>query len=283
MQPNLQEDLLQKLQKQEALLKQKLQTGDISPESLANSLDDEFISKEDISIPAEAPQRVQAPTPAEQPAESINIVKQKIDAALESAAIAEVASGSVAKHPSTTASTPYHDEYGQETFYVKNLTNGHVIVPGIGIDSIPKGSVVDLLEYTDLQTLKSSHFLRKALSPNNGKVLLKRLTVEQYQKEKRLKDLTQAKLDQLRKEQYIEEVKSKTNTQVSQIRPAILAKVEKLALGSKPETKNQGISPLEFLEWMESESFTMDELDHIIGSVQDKDIKMYAIQRKQLL
>jgi hypothetical protein len=277
---NIQDELLQKLQNQERLLKEKIQQGAVNVEGLPGGLEGEFVL-EDLAI---TPTTTASSTPKDHQ-KVLEELNKKVDSVINTTVESQVsASPSVQRERvKENTLTPYHDEFGNETFYVKNITNGHVIITGIGIDSIPKGSVVDLLEYTDLKTLKESYHLRRALSENSGKPLLKRLTVEQYRKEKELKSFTQSKISQMKKEIYVEEAKKEGKNVTNPIRPVVLAQLEKLSLGKKPETKAQGITPLEFIEWMESENFTVDELDHILSLVQDTDVKMYVIQRKQLL
>jgi len=72
------------------------------------------------------------------------------------------------------------DEFGDETFYVENVSNGHVVISDVDMDKIPRGKVLDLLRFAPIESLKKSRDLRVAMSGYGGTRLLKRLTPVEY-------------------------------------------------------------------------------------------------------
>lgn len=172
------------------------------------------------------------------------------------------------------------DEFGDETFYVENISNGHVVISDLDMEKIPRGKVLDLLKFADLETIKKSRDLRVALSGYGTEKLLKRLTPEEYMLKmeaelRRHKQTQQMRLQAEVNSQYASEPEP-------DVRPIIESKLEKLRLFYTKES-HKGITPIEFIEWLATEKLTLAELDYISGSVQQKDIKLYILEKKQQL
>ena len=149
-----------------------------------------------------------------------------------------------------------------------------------GENKILRGATVDLLEQYDLETLKKSRELRVAMSGRGGgKVLLQRLTPEEFLKEIEQEVANKEKIEQFR---VMAELKAGTgqNKAKKPIRPVIEAKMLQLQL-SYSDTPHKGITPVEFIQWVNTEQLTLDELDYILSGVDDKDIRMFVHSKKQ--
>jgi len=91
---------------------------------------------------------------------------------------------------------------------------------------------------------------------------------------------TKKKIDQYRQ---LAEARAQSQTpgeEPESIRPLIDSKLEKLRLGYGSDP-TKGISPVEFMEWIRTETLTMSELDYILGSVQDKDVRLFILEKKK--
>lgn len=181
----------------------------------------------------------------------------------------------------------FFDEFGEETYYVKNVSNGHVVISDLdrgqngvsGENKIARGAIVDLLQQYDLETLKKSRELRVAMSSRDGKVLLQRLTPEEYLKEITILAENKEKIEQFK---VMSELKAASGQAKPKkpIRPVIEAKLLQLQL-SYSDQPHKGISPVEFIQWVNTEKLTADELDYILSGVDDKDIRMFVYSKKQ--
>jgi hypothetical protein len=187
----------------------------------------------------------------------------------------------------TPKAKTYLDDFGAETYYVKNISNGHVSVSDLDI-TIKRGKSEDLLKFAELEDTKKSRDLRAAVGydKNPGpynKTLLLRLTPEEYEIEK-IKELkNKQKIDQFKQnqadihtqQQIQQQQQSQTYNAVTQqkivqpqtprIRPTVLSKLEKLRLSSMPENAHLGLAPEEFVEWAITEHLSIEELDFIIS------------------
>lgn len=190
--------------------------------------------------------------------------------------------------PKTNQAKSFFDDFGEETFYVKNVSNGIVVISdldrgsngSIGENKIARGATVDLLTQYDLETIKKSRELRMALSGRGTQLLLKRLTPEEY-----LAEITRQAIDQEKIEQFkvMAELKASIpgqNKAKKAIRPVIESKLLQLQL-SYSDTPNKGITPVEFIQWVNTEKLTLDELEYILSGVDDKDIRMFVHAKKQ--
>ncbi len=305
MNPNEAEQILQKLAKQQELLEKQAADTVFAEQSVPDnsvgtpafelihdkgrkydSPDDaeEVVSTPDLSIP----DRSNEPNLPRSTNVDSNNNKSSIVAERVRELTSKVHSDAPSEHKPTMHNkvSPYVDEYGEETFYVENLTNGNIVIPGIGIASITKGEVVDLLESADLETLKRSQFLKRALSDSQGIQLLRRLTPEQWNaiREKK-KAIARRYQEQTKSVSPAAPQTSSSVVSESQeaIRPLVLSKVEKLRLGlnNDPEIATKGISKYEFLQWLDVEYLTIDELDYILGVVGDKEVRLHVYEKKQ--
>ena len=178
----------------------------------------------------------------------------------------------------------YVDDLGDETFYVQNISNGHVLVTDLDL-KIPRGKTIDLLKFCDLESIKKSKDIRVALAnnPRSG-AMIKRLTPEEYL----------AKMDQ----NYKEEVKIENFKKLASIRqangtpadnkysepvkPVVYDKLNKLKL-SYSDTPHKGISPVEFAQWVQSEDLSKADLDQILAQIDDNELRILVNERKKLL
>lgn len=181
----------------------------------------------------------------------------------------------------------FFDEFGEETFYVKNISNGIVVISDLdrgqngisGENRIPRGAVIDLLSQYDLETLRKSRELRTAISGRGSQLLLKRLTPEEYLEEIEREAQNKEKIEQFK---VMAELKASTGQSKPKkpIRPVIESKLLQLQL-SYSDTPHKGITPVEFIQWLNTEKLTLDELDYILSGVDDKDIRMFVHAKKQ--
>jgi len=178
----------------------------------------------------------------------------------------------------------YVDEFGDPTFYVMNIATGHVHISDLNL-TIPVGKVMDLREYRELDDLKKSPDLRYALSPKVS--LLKRLTKEEYQK------LLE---EQTKKEEILSKTHPVTNPEIGttnaegnivkevkvNIRPKCQSMVEKLKLYGNSQTREKGISPEQFLLWLDSYVPTDDEKEYMVSVISDKQIRQKLASLKSV-
>lgn len=190
--------------------------------------------------------------------------------------------------PANVTVKTYQNDAGDETYYVKNISNGHVILTdgreedgGINL-KVPKGDVVDLLESAALDRVKASRDVRKCLGGKNP--LLKRITPKQYFMElENMRDM-QKKIAILRRQEAIKAAQVQQNPQNNEMnlphnlnvippdvdepilrRGMLESRLEKLRLAkdTNPENQVYGISDLEFIEWVAKESLTPAECDFL--------------------
>jgi hypothetical protein len=186
---------------------------------------------------------------------------------------------SVTSGTKTEKARSFLDEYGDETFYVENISNGHVVISDLDMDKVKRGEVLDMLKFADLETLKKSRDLRVALSGYGSEKLLKRLTPEDYLSKISRKAQEKEKIQQFK---LMSELKAQSGAydEKKPIRPLIDSKLEKLRLFYTNEP-HKGITPVEFIQWISTEKLSLDELDYILGSVQDKDIRLFIHEKKK--
>jgi hypothetical protein len=187
----------------------------------------------------------------------------------------------------TPKAATYLDDFGAETYYVKNISNGHVSVSDIDL-TVKRGKSEDLLKFAALEDIKKSRDLRAAVGYDKksgpySQTLLLRLTPEEYEIEK-IKELqNKQKIDQFKQnqaniyahQQTQQQQQTQTYNAITQqkiaqpqtprIRPTVLSKLEKLRLSSVPENAHLGLAPEEFVEWAITENLSLEELDFIIS------------------
>jgi hypothetical protein len=173
----------------------------------------------------------------------------------------------------------YLDDYGNETWYVKNVSNGHVGITDIET-TINRSAIEDLLKFADLDKIRKSRNLREALDNPKGSALLIRLTPEEYLKEMRKAKATLAEVTRI-KDSYAPPSASLENA----IRPAVYSQLGKYKLGTNkdPELAVKGLTGLEFIEWAMTEQFTESEIEHLIGEVSDSQVKRALLAKKSVM
>jgi len=188
----------------------------------------------------------------------------------------------------TAKARAFIDDFGAETYYVQNISNGHVAISDIDV-TVQRGKSEDLLKYANLEDIKKSRDLRAAIGydkkPNPYKrSLLLRLTPEEYEIEKTKELHNKQKIDQFKQNQAVVHAQQQQAQQTQQtqaynaitqqpilqpqtprIRPTVLSKLEKLRLSSVPENAHLGMAPEEFVEWAVTENLSIEELDFIIS------------------
>jgi hypothetical protein len=204
-------------------------------------------------------------------------------------------------------SSSYIDDAGDETFYVKNISQGHVIIGGGEKDTlsikVPKGDVLDLLSHASLEDLKASREIRICLT--GPKKLLKRLTQSEYFSDLQNMSEMQKKIEILKRQEAIKTTQRLQNVQnnpqmnlphmrnmnvaeseAPNVRVGMMeSKLEKLRLAKdvNPENSQHGMTDLEFIGWASKESLSAAECDYLVGDpvMHDKhDIKAAIYQKK---
>lgn len=198
----------------------------------------------------------------------------------------------------------FRDEMGDETFYVKNLAAGHLIISDLNMPKIDRGRSVDLLRHASLEDLKKSRDLRTLLASRGEKKLLQRLTPEQYYEEKRREVDDKKKIELLRLQETARAqqqpqhdqhklpheriMERKPISKPGAIRPVILSKLGKLALKNDPNPENfqKAMTTIEFMDWVMSENLSSSEIDYILGDpavVGDHGLRASLLQKKAML
>jgi hypothetical protein len=160
------------------------------------------------------------------------------------------------------------DDYGNDTWYVKNLTNTHVVLDIEGMEKISKNAYVDLLAMTSLENIQKSQSIRKCF--NEG--LLKRITPAEF-----FEALTNQAENKKRAE-YITRDDTKDEVKKDSIRIVVKTKVEKY----KGFLQNGiGITTTDFLAWIQNEPLSEEEVEYCMSATTDKDIRTLLIRKKQ--
>ena len=180
-------------------------------------------------------------------------------------------------------STFLDPDTGEETFYVKNVSNGHVVIEDLEVERVPVGGCVDLLEYLDITDVKKSRELRKAINGKQGTQLLKRLTPEEWEQEVDRSYVNRQKIEHYKKQAEIRAQSGLATPTMEKVRGVVKAKLEKLRLGTESDTPSAGITPVEFMTWVGSYDITINELDYILGATTDQDIRLFVLERKKQL
>jgi len=195
----------------------------------------------------------------------------------------------------TANARKFLDEMGDETFYIDNVSNGHVVVSDLDI-TIKRSKSEDLLRFATLEDLKKSRDLRAMLVDVGNAPTLIRLTPEEYLVKKRKevsnkKMIEKMKADQATMSQQHQAQQQQGNQQnqvappqlSSRINPTILSKLEKLRLSTVPENAHLGMTPIEFVEWVVTEKLSGEELDFIASHpnvVHNATIRTAVFERK---
>jgi hypothetical protein len=167
------------------------------------------------------------------------------------------------------------DDYGNETWFIKNLTNTDVIVemsrPEKGEDCviIKSNMYEDLLAVSSIEKIKSSQSLRKCFNDN----ILKRITQAEFYEYLEKKKGDKKRADYLSKE--TPESKARSG-----IRLVVTTKMEKFKNFIKTGI---GITQEDFIDWVQNEPLNEEELEYCMSSTTDKDIRTILIHKKQEL
>lgn len=174
------------------------------------------------------------------------------------------------------------DEYGNETFFVKNISGTHVCIAGdLDIPKIPIGKVCDLTEFASVDELKKSRDIKKATSWYEGNQLLKRITEQEYYEEKKAEVAMKKKIEIMRNQAQLQNQQMQqtmnpaeaamanpvTQSATPATRADIQAKLGKLALMGDPDPENRlkAMTPIEFIEWANNQNFSLQEVDYILS------------------
>jgi hypothetical protein len=198
----------------------------------------------------------------------------------------------------------YLDEYGQETFYVKNVSGTHVVISDLSMDPIPKGGIVDLLTLAQMEDLKKSRDLKNAVSPYSRTRMLVRLTPQEYYEEKE-SELSNKKKIAIMREQMDLQAKQRAEKAAAdpfappptsnpstperqQIRAEIHSKLGKLSLidSRDPEKFSMAMTSVEFIEWVFASNLNSTEIDFILGDPvvsRSSDIRTALLQKRATL
>lgn len=178
----------------------------------------------------------------------------------------------------------YLDDLGEETFYVQNVSNGHVLVTDLDL-KITRGKTLDLLKFCDLEAIKKSKDMRIALSSSERSgAMLVRLTPQQYLSKIEQAYTENTKIEQFKRLNQLRAATGQTpeNKYNEPIRPLVYDKLNKLKL-SYSDTPHKGITPVEFAQWVQTENLTKAELDQILAHVDDNELRILVNERKKVL
>ena len=190
----------------------------------------------------------------------------------------------VSRKPASTQikSKSFIDENGFETYFVKNKGNTNLHFSKLGV-TINRGEVRDLLEITDIDALNKSSELRTFLSMNKKLV---RLTKEEFLFERAKKEDFEQKRDAMQiahEERLRNESSSAKNAKP--IRAVVNHKVTMLQnfFSNDMSKAAVGLNPADFMEWAETEDFMENEIDFVINTTSDNEVKGFMYKRKKEL
>jgi hypothetical protein len=184
--------------------------------------------------------------------------------------------GKITQPSLMTSQKDFLNEYGEETWYVRNKSNKHIVLDFDKGDKIPRSECIDLTQFASVEEIKKSPALRKCLKETGD---LERITPAAYVQF--LKDRIEKERQQRVYEKSIETTSKPINKGV---RPVIHDKLNKLKLflkGDTLEIKALGITPIAFIEWLNSEELSEAELDIIMGMADDSMVRSKVIEKKQ--
>jgi len=157
----------------------------------------------------------------------------------------------------------YKDDYGQNTWYIKNESGMHVSLGDTMGITIRKGEVLDLQSRVPEDViLKSKDFMARIRNISGG---LKRLTPEEYYVELQAQDEQNRKVQALETAKYLNSREGNITPQT--IRPLIESQLNKLDLfyDKNPEISSKGMDPFIFVKWVMEEKFNVEEIDSMLG------------------
>jgi hypothetical protein len=169
----------------------------------------------------------------------------------------------------------FFDDYGNETWFIKNLTNTDVIVemsrPEKGEDCIiiKKNTYEDLLAVSSIEKIKTSQSLRKCLNSD----ILKRITPAEFL------EYLEKKKDDKKRADYLSKDTPESKAR-NGVRLVVTTKMEKFKNFIKDGV---GITQEDFIEWVQNEPLNEEEIEYCMSSTTDKDIRTILIHKKQEL
>jgi len=294
MNPNLQEELMRKAQKQSELVGRDITqdgvNGYVVPTDAQNLQATQ--TSQTITPEFQTTQQVQGNVSGEVPQQPVAVDTSQSDTKSKIEEIErELGESSKSVTEVTAKAKVFMDEYGNETFYVKNNSNGHVVISDLDMNVL-RGKSEDLLRYATLDDLKKSRDLRNMLAGDLGKSMLQRLTPEEYLEAKKIeldnkRRIEQMKISQAQVSQQAQQAQNQQQVNLPhnppplqpttpRIRPTVLSKLEKLRLSSVPESAHLGMTSIEFTQWALTEDLNVEELDFIIthpNVVQNSEIR----------
>ena len=205
--------------------------------------------------------------------------------------------------PETSADS-YKSETGENTYYVRNISNGHVVLTDPDL-TIRQGDVIDLLVAINYDEIKNWQSFRTALRPPTP--MLKRITEVEYfqimqeraEMQRKVKAAEQQDLIRKQQMQQNNPMGQNTNNPMAnpapmintgepRIKTAILVQLNNLELSQSPNPDNNkfGITSMAFIEWLMRETLTQDELDYLLTYplLSNKhDIKAAILQKKNMI
>ena len=108
----------------------------------------------------------------------------------------------------------FRDSNGDETYYVRNVSGMHVVLSDLEIEKIPVGKSIDLLKFTNLDTLKQSRDLRRCVNAFGSEKTLKRITQQEYAQDKAREAANKKKLDALQRQEQLRAQTQQSNTEL---------------------------------------------------------------------
>ena len=220
----------------------------------------------------------------------------------------EVESGRTNYLMPTSSTQSYKSETGEDTYYVKNISNGHVTLNGNKQGDpdvvVRLGEVLDLLKYMNYDELVKWHDLRSAVHSTTNPTL-KRITEIEYFNIMQQKQEMSMKVKAAEQQDAIKRMQMQQNNPMGQnnpmqnprpnmdfsepkIRTAVMVQLNNLELAKSPDPeKNKfGSTNMAFIEWMMREMLTQEELDFLLTQpiLADKhDIKAAIISKKNMI
>mgnify|MGYP001231166911 CR=1 FL=1 len=169
------------------------------------------------------------------------------------------------------------DEFGHQTFYVRNIGPRPVSISGLGI-KVASNDVEDLLQFKSIEEVQKDQGLRTAL--NIGKSLV-RISKEEY-----LHLLAKKEEGELIRAQQLQDLSNRKVTAVNpediKISSLVMNQVTKAQMYYSPDAAVAalGTLPYDFKEWAIVANLTIAEMDYIANAVPDKEVKAAMFKRK---
>jgi hypothetical protein len=179
----------------------------------------------------------------------------------------------------------YRNSAGKTTYYYENISQFEIAWshPEKNIPPTPIGGVIDFYDYFDKEEdILNFKAIRKNEFPQNIKPLIRRLTPEQY-----LKKLERNRQIEAQKNQYHAEIKGKDkSTEESKVSSTVQYRVQEYLTWearSKEEKAKSTYSKFDFIQWVNSWTFTEPEFRMMMYQIRDPEVLKAIAERKQEL